>query len=144
MIQNISKQVIETWITGFHNEDVEQLADLFSKEATFYDPRYPLLKGKSTIESYYAHLLTETTAWGATMFEGPYLHGEDCFAIHSRLKFTWRENNVTVDWPFVAFFKVRLSDGKIIRYNEYWDIADTLKKIGIKTWGPLPEYAKSK
>ncbi|KGL61751.1 hypothetical protein PHEL85_1533 [Polaribacter sp. Hel1_85] len=59
------------------------------------------------------------------MFEGSYLHGEDCFAIHSRLKFTWWENNVTIDWPFVAFYKVRLSDGKIIRYNEYWDTEDT-------------------
>ncbi len=67
MIQKISKQVIETWISGFHKEDVEQLTNLFSKDATFYDPRYPLLKGKNTIESYYVHLLSETTAWGATM-----------------------------------------------------------------------------
>jgi ketosteroid isomerase-like protein len=139
-MKNISKKIIEAWISGFRKEDVAELTALFSKDATFNDPRYPLLKSKQTIEAYYNHLLSETTAWGSTMFEGPYLHGEDCFAIHSRLKFTWRENNVIVDWPFVAFFKVRLSDNKVIRYDEYWDTEDTLKKIGIKTWGPLPDF----
>lgn len=143
-MKNISKKVIEAWISGFRKEDITQLTDLFSMAATFNDPRYPLLKGKHIIQAYYKHLLSQTTTcWGSTMFEGPYLYGEDCFAIHSRLKFTWRENNVTVDWPFVAFFKVRLSDSKIIRYDEYYDPEDTLKKIGIESWRPLPDFAKS-
>ena len=140
MIQDISKKVIEAWITGFRKEDAVQLSGLFANEASFSDPRYPLLKGKPTITAYYNHLLSETTAWGSTMFEGPYLYGEDCFAINSQLVFTWRENGVIVDWPFAAFFKVRLPDGKIIRYNEYWDTQETLEKIGIKTWGPLPGF----
>ncbi|MCW5516939.1 nuclear transport factor 2 family protein [Muriicola sp. Z0-33] len=144
MIQDISKKVIATWVTGFHKEDANQLTNLFSEDATFVDPRFPQLKGKGTINDYYHHLLSETTNWGATIFEGPYLYGKDCFAIRSLLKFTWRENNVTIDWPFVAFFKVRLTDGKVIRYDEYWDTEDTLRRLGIKTWGPLPAYVKTK
>jgi ketosteroid isomerase-like protein len=141
MIQDISKKVVEDWIMGFRKEDVQQLSALFASDATFNDPRFPLLRGKASITAYYHHLLSETTAWGATMFEGPYLYGEDCFGIHSRLVFTWRENGAIIDWPFVAFFKVRLTDGKVIRYDEYWDIQDTLKKIGITNWGPLPAFA---
>ncbi len=82
-MKNISKEVIEAWISGFRKEDVAQLTALFAKDATFNDPRYPLLKGEHIIEAYYKHLLSETTAWGSTMFEGPYLYGEDGFALHS-------------------------------------------------------------
>src|SRR3954470_24251094 len=103
MIQDISKKVIETWITGFRKEDAALLSSLFAEDSTFSDPRFPLLKGKTVITAYYEHLLSETTAWGSTMFEGPYLYNEDCFALNSNLKFTWRANGVIVDWPFVAF-----------------------------------------
>jgi SnoaL-like domain len=141
MIRDISKRVIENWIAGFRNENVQQLSSLFAENAVFHDPRFPVLRGLKTITGYYHHLLSETTAWGATMFEGPYLHGDDCFAIQSNLLFTWRENGVIVPWPFVAFFKVDLTSGKVTRYNEYWDTQDTLRKIGIRDWGPLPDFA---
>ena len=65
-MKNTPKEVVEAWFSGFHKEDAAQLTSLFSEDATFYDSRYPLLKAKDTIEVYYMHLLSETTAWGAT------------------------------------------------------------------------------
>jgi ketosteroid isomerase-like protein len=140
MVQEISRHVLEAWIAGFRKEDATQLAGLFADDAIFSDPRYPPLTGKPAIAAYYQHLLAETTDWGSTTFEGPYLLGGDCFAVQCVLKFTWRENGITIDWPFAAFFKARLSDGKLVRYNEYWDTDDTLKKLGIASWGPVPGF----
>ncbi len=134
MLDKVSRNILKLWIEGFRKEDPELLGSLFAENASFKDPRFPRLHGKETIIEYYECLLSDSTAWGSVMFEGPYLFGNDSFSIRTRLQFTWRENGAVVDFPFVAFFRVRQEDGKIISYDEYWDTMDTLSQIGIDSW----------
>lgn len=133
-------QIQRTWWNGFQREDVAALAALFANDATFWDPRFVPFAGRANIRLYYEDLFAKTTDYGGAHL-GPYMFHDGAFAVWTRSKFRHRASGRLVDFPLVAFFTYRPSDGLVIAYEEYWDTAAVLRQLGISSFGAAPAFA---
>ncbi len=127
MDTTIERRIGAQWVNGFVTGDVEQLVGIFTEGASFWDPRFPVFVGLEKIRAYYEDMLATTTGWDVVSSE-PYILNDEAFALHTRSTFTARRIDKVIDLPLVAFFTHR--DGRVHRYEEYWDTAFMLAQLG--------------
>src|SRR5262245_61382039 len=122
-----AKRIQETCWKALEREDIDALVALFATDASFSDPRFAPFEGLVNIKSYFQALFSRTNDYGGA-HAGPYMLRDGEFAVWTRSRFRHRDSGRLVDFPLVAFFSYRPSDGKVVSYEEYWDTAAVLRQ----------------